>query len=180
MAIPTVRDWGATESITEAKLDEISTALNFLLAPPRSYAYKSSNGALANTTWDALNLTAEAYDSHAAHDNATNNTRLTAPEPGLYNITAHVTFDINSAGIRGLDIRKNAAAVQTGGTDLALVIIAGNATTEARLIATVDHQLTASDYVEVFAYQSSGASLNVLGGAAALSFLSFRWVAKTV
>lgn len=179
MALPFVRDWGATETITEAKLDEISTALNFLLAPPRCYAYKSADGSLANTTWDAINLGVEAYDSHAAHDNTTNNTRLVAPEAGLYTVTAHLTFATNSAGVRGLDVRKNANAVQTGGTDLALVIIAGNGTTEARLIASFDVQLVASDYIEVFAYQSSGGALNVIGGAAN-TFLSFRWVAKTV
>jgi hypothetical protein len=179
VAIPTVRDWAATEAITEAKLDEISTALNFLLAPPRTYAYKSADGSLANTTWDAINLGVEAYDSHAAHDNSTNNTRLTAPETGLYTITAHLTFATNSGGVRGLDIRMNANAVQTGGTDIALVIIAGNGTTEARLIASVDRQLTAGDYIEVFAYQSSGGALNVLGGQAN-TFLSFRWVSRTV
>jgi hypothetical protein len=179
LALPFVRDWGATETITEAKLDEISTALNFLLAPPRCYAYKSADGSLANTTWDAINLGVEAYDSHAMHDTSVSNSRITAAESGLYNVTAHLTFATNSAGVRGLDIRKNANAVQTGGTDLALVIIAGNGTTEARLIATVDVQLVAGDYCEVFAYQSSGGALNVLGGAAN-TFLSARWVAKTV
>lgn len=179
MAIPFVRDWLSTDIISEAKLDEISTALNYLLAPPRAYAYKTADGALANTTWDAINLGAEAYDSQALHDNVTSNSRLTAPESGLYNITAHLTFATNSGGVRGLDIRKNANAVQTGGTDLALVIIAGNGTTEARLIATVDVQLVAGDYCEVFAYQSSGAPLNVIGGIAN-TYMHCRWLAKTV
>lgn len=88
-------------------------------------------------------------------------------------------FQTNATGIRGLDIRKNANAVQSGGTDLALVIGAGNGTTEARIIATVDTQLTGGDYVEVFGYQASGGSLNVIGGQANC-FLSFRWLAKTV
>jgi hypothetical protein len=179
LAVPSPRTWVNSEFVTKTLLDtEIRDSFNFLLAPPRCYAYKTANGSLVNATWDALSLTGELYDSHNAHDNTTNNTRIVAPEAGLYSIISHVTFTTDSAGVRGLDIRKNANAVQTGGTDLALVIIAGNGTTEARLIATVDATLNVNDYIEVFAYQSSGAALNVLGGAAALSFLSFRWVAK--
>jgi hypothetical protein len=179
LAIPVVRDWSATETITEAKLDEISTALNYLLAPPRVYAYKSSDGALASATWDALNLTAEAYDSGALHDNTTNNTRLVPTEPGLYGIVCHIMYDTNSSGIRGLDIRKNANAVQTGGTDLMLLIIDGNGTTQTRIAGYVEVQLTTSDYVEAFGYQNSGSVLNVIGGAAN-TFMSMRWLARTV
>jgi hypothetical protein len=180
LAIPTVRDWTATEIVTEAKLDEISTALNFLLAPPRCYAYKSGSGALANAAWGDINFGAEAYDSHGAHDNSTNNGRLVAPESGLYTIKAHLTFALNANGIRGLDIRKNAAGVQTAGTDLAFIIIAANGTTQTRLIASVDAQLTAGDYCECFAYQNSGGALNVEGANIADTFLSFRWAARTV
>jgi hypothetical protein len=180
LAIPTVRDWTATEVVTEAKLDEISTALNFLLAPPRCYAYKSGAGSLASATWDAINFGAEAYDSHAAHDNATNNSRLVAPESGLYTIKAHLTFAINANGIRGLDIRKNAAGVQTAGTDLTFLILSGNGTTQTRIGASVDAQLTAGEYIEVFAYQNSGGVLNVEGANIADTFLSMRWTARTV
>jgi alpha-D-ribose 1-methylphosphonate 5-triphosphate synthase subunit PhnG len=180
LAIPTVRDWTATEIVTEAKLDEISTALNFLLAPPRCYAYKTASGALASATWDEINFGAEAYDSHAAHDNSSNTSRLVAPESGLYTIKAHLTFATDSAGIRGLDIRKNAAGVQTAGTDLAFVIIAGNGTTQSRLIASVDAQMTAGDYCEVFGYQNTGGALNVEGNSIGDTWLSFRWVARTV
>lgn len=179
MSVPAPKTWTAgTVSVGDLNT-EIRDALNFLLAPPRCYAYKSADGSLANATWDAIQLGVEAYDSHAAHDNSTNNSRLTAPESGLYNVTAHLMFATNSSGVRGLDIRKNANAVQTGGTDLALVIIAGNGTTEARLIATVDVQLVQGDYCEVFGYQSSGGALNVIGGQAN-TFLSFRFVARTV
>jgi hypothetical protein len=180
LAIPSVRDWSATETITEAKLDEISTALNFLLAPPRCYAYKTASGALASATWDEINFGAEAYDSHAAHDNSTNNSRLVAPESGLYTIKAHLTFATDSAGIRGLDIRKNAAGVQTAGTDLDFRILPGNGTTQTRIGASVDAQLTAGDYVEVFAYQNTGGALNVEGNNIADTYLSFRWTARTV
>lgn len=179
MAVPTPKTWTA-EFVDVAEFNtELRDIFNFLLNPPRCYAYKSADGSLANTTWDALNLTAEAYDSHSAHDNSSNNTRLVAPETGLYGITSHAQFDINSSGLRGLDIRMNAAGVQTGGTDLLLLILAGNGTTETRVAGYVERQLTAGDYIEAFVWQNSGGILTVDGGQAN-TFLSFRWLAKTV
>jgi hypothetical protein len=179
VAVPAPPDWSTPETITEAKLDSISTVINYLLAPPRCYTYRASDGALAHATWDPINFANEAYDSHAAHDNSTNNTRLVIPESGLYTITAHATFDVNATGQRAMNVRKNAAGVQTSGTDIIFVVIAGNGTTEARPIAVVDQQLVAGDYLELFVWQSSGGPLDVVGGIAN-TFLSFRWVAKTV
>jgi hypothetical protein len=181
MAIPAAPDWGASETITEAKLDSISAVLNFLLEPPRCYAYKSGTGALANSTWDAVNFGVEAYDSHGAHDNTTNSSRITAPESGLYTVAASVEFEANATGSRRINVRKNAAGVQTAGTSLRFVVVnavagAGNETTVA---ATFDTQLVQGDYIECFAHQSSGAALNVTGTLAG-TFLSIRWTAKTV
>lgn len=178
MAVPTLPDWVATEFITEAKLDSISTVLNFLMSPPSVKAYKTADGALAHASWDAINFGSEAYDSHAAHDNTTNNTRLVAPESGLYVVKGHAVFDINASGIRGLSIRKNAAGSHAAGTDVVEVIGAGNGTTQARIIATDDVNLVAGDYIEMFCYQGSGGPLNVLGGIAN-TFLSFRFARKT-
>jgi hypothetical protein len=179
LAIPTVRDWTATEVVTEAKLDEISTALNFLLAPPRVYAYKSADGALANAAWGALNFNAESYDSHAAHDNTTNNTRLVAPEAGLYTVKAHTRFAAHATGARGINIRKNANAVQTAGTDVFFTFSLPSSGNVGYVFGSVDVQLGAGDYLESFAYQSSGGALNVLGGITE-TFMSFIWKARTV
>jgi hypothetical protein len=180
LAVPVAPDWGASETITEAKLDSISTVLNFLLAPPCCYAYKTANGSLAHATWDALSLNAEAYDSGGIHDNASNNSRLVAPESGLYEVKGNITFDINTNGIRGINIRKNAASVQTAGTSLIMLTPDANGTSETRVFASVDHQMTAGDYLETFGYQNSGGGLSVIGGTAGLSFLSIRFVRRTV
>jgi hypothetical protein len=179
LAVPVPPDWSASETITEAKLDSISTVLNFILNYPCAYAYKTADGALAHATWDAINFGAESYDSHNAHDNSTNNTRLIFPENGVYELKAHGAWDTNANGIRGLNIRKGAGGVQTAGTDVITDVIAGNGTTQARLSLSIDQQFIAGEYVELFAYQGSGGPLNVLGGIAN-TFLSFRFVRKTV
>ena len=77
-------------------------------------------------------------------------------------------------------VRKNAAGVDTAGTLLRFVVVnavagAGNETTVAH---TFDSQLTAGDYIEVFAQQTSGGPLSV-NGTIAGTFASIRWCAKT-
>lgn len=182
MTIPTVRDWSATELITEAKLDEISAALNYLLAPPRCFAYKGSDGSLGNNVWSGgISLGVEAYDSSNMHDNTTNNSRVAAPETGLYEAKASIEFEFHATGSRRLQVRKNAAGDQTLGTLLRYKTVnavagAGNNTS---IDATFEIQLTAGDYLEMFAHQTSGGPLNVLGTIAG-TFLSMRWVARTV
>jgi hypothetical protein len=181
MAIPSVPDFSAAQFVNEAVLDQLGSVVNFLLEPPRCYAYKSGTGALANSTWDAVNFGVEAYDSHNAHDNTTNSSRITAPESGLYTVATSVEFEANATGSRRINVRRNAAGVQTAGTSLRFVVVnavagAGNETTVA---ATFDTQLVQGDYIETFAHQSSGAALNVTGTLAG-TFLSIRWTAKTV
>lgn len=180
MAVPVPPDWATPETITEAKLDSISTVLNYLLAPPRCYAYKSASGNLADSTWDAVNFGAEAYDSGSMHDNSTNTSRVIATESGLYCVAVSIEFAANATGSRRIQVRKNAGANVANGTQLRFIVVnavtgGGNETTVA---STFDTQLVAGDYVEVFAHQTSGGILAV-NATIAGSFMSIRWVAKT-
>lgn len=181
MTIPTIPDFTASQFVDEADLDALSSCLDFLFDPPRCYAYKASDGALANNTWDEINFGSEAYDSHSSHDNSTNNSRVAAPEDGAYAVKVAIQYEANSTGSRRLQVRKNAAGNQASGTELRTKVVnavagAGNETT---LDVSFDAQLVAGDYLEVFAHQTSGGALNVLGTIAG-TFLSIRWVARTV
>jgi hypothetical protein len=74
-------------------------------------------------------------------------------------------------------LRKNAAGSSVGGTliiDTSTLPSAGNA---GFLGLTVDTQLNANDYIEVFTKQTSGGALNVLNGFGN-TFLEFLWVSK--
>jgi hypothetical protein len=74
--------------------------------------YKTSNqsitsGAGTNVTWNA-----ESYDTASYHDNASNNTRFTAPTTGYYLINCQILWSTNNTGSRILTIRKNVGADQ--------------------------------------------------------------------
>jgi hypothetical protein len=181
MAVPTVPDFAASQVVDDGDLDDLGECIDFVMDPPRCFAYKSSDGALANNTWDEVNFGAEAYDSHGSHDNSTNNSRVAAPEDGAYAVKVSVEFEAHATGSRRIQVRKNAAGNQASGTlikskTVNAVAGAGNETT---LDADFDVQLVAGDYLEVFVHQTSGGALNVLGTISG-TYLSIRWVARTV
>jgi hypothetical protein len=111
------------------------------------------------------------------HSTASNQSRIIAAETGLYTIKAHARFAANATGARGINIRKNAAGDQTLGTDLFFTFSLPSSGNIGYVFGSVDVQLNATDYIEMFVNQSSGGALNLLGGVTE-SFMSARWVSK--
>jgi hypothetical protein len=127
---------------------------------------RTSNQSIPNTTETAVSFTSEDFDSDAYHDNSTNPSRITIPSAlgGTYWVYAGIKFDGNATGVRYIGIQKNGS-----GTNLARVDQDGT-TQDQSLFVGQTMQLSASDYLEIYAYQSSGGALNILGDAGALFF----------
>jgi hypothetical protein len=104
----------------------------------------------------ALNFDSETFDTNTMHDNSTNNSRITCKVTGKYIVIGTAAFTPNATGARGLQIRKNGSDVlgteerNNSGSTL---------WTFVRITEIVS--LSANDYVELTAYQSSGTSLDV-------------------
>jgi hypothetical protein len=181
MAVPVPRTWVASEFETATIFNgDHRDSLNFLLAPPRCHAYRSAAGShVLNGNWDVVALDGELYDPYAtpAHDNATNNSRLVAAETGLYKGVAAVGFVANATGHRGIKIRKNAAGSDASGTEVTSTLTAAFATFGWQFTMPFQVQLNANDYIELFAYQSSGGNLGYLENASRL-YLMFKWDSK--
>lgn len=181
MAVPTPRTWVAAELETAAIFngDQRDTD-NFLLAPPRAFAYRSAALSLGTSgVFAVVGLDGEVYDPYATpiHDTATNNSRMVAPEVGLYVVNIKIRFASNATGNRFMELRKGAAGVAGAGTLLttqAVSPVSGNSTT---INETVEVQLNSGDYVELFGRQDSGASLALTVGSDS-TFLQMRWTAK--
>jgi len=86
------------------------------------------------------------------HDNATNDSRLTAPIDGIYEITAQIQWQAALASEHELIIRRN------GSADIALT---ADNTSGGGQSATTQVQLHAGDYVEAFVFQESADGVNV-------------------
>jgi hypothetical protein len=113
---------------------------------------------IADSTFTILNFNVESYDTNTYHDNSTNNSRLTVPTTGYYNICSQVSFEGNTNGGRVVQLYKNGSTV--------LTYFSGNYggfTSDSSFFTSINVNATAGDYFEVRVRQSSGGSLGVLG-----------------
>ena len=111
------------------------------------------------------------------HDNATNNTRLTAPIAGVYQVSAGVFWnDLAETGTRAIALIQNGVACPAGGCKAeSTQPDAGPGFKTVQSVSTL-LRLAANDYVEAGVSQASGSPLPVEGGARNSTFLTMTWV----
>lgn len=117
---------------------------------------RTANKVIAAATDTAVDWNAEDYDTDAYHDNATNNTRLTAPTTGYYLCVGGATR--TGTGEVAAYIRKN------GNTALRFGFFQVTANT-AGVSSLAVVQLNATDYVELMVFASAGLTLDCTGNA---------------
>lgn len=113
---------------------------------------------IGNNAYESVDFDTEDFDTDAFHDTATNNSRITIPSglDGKYLVWASIGFAANATGERGLKIRQDDT------TDYAEDIREAPAANEAVITISTVVDLAAAEYVEVHAFQNSGAGLNTL------------------
>lgn len=120
--------------------------------------YKSGNSqTIANSTATAITWDAENFDTDAFHDTSTNTSRITIPsgKGGKYLIMAMFKWDDNTTGNdRATYIYKNGVSAGALSTSVA----AGYYPTA--YISTI-YDLVATDYLEIFVFQTSGGNRDI-------------------
>jgi hypothetical protein len=122
--------------------------------------YNSGALSIANSTATALTFDSERYDTDTCHSTSSNTSRLTATTAGKYHIGGAIDWAANDTGIRQCYVRLNGStiiAVQTTNNTGA-----GN---NCQMVVGTIYDLSATDYVELIALQTSGGSLNVAANA---------------
>lgn len=129
--------------------------LNTAGAVPGCLAYRSSTQSINNAALMAINFTAERFDTAGAHDNSTNNTRLTCTAAGVYAINFNLEWASNATGYRQALVMLNGTTYIAIDTQLP---VTGDTTkhTVSRF-----YRLAVGDYIEAQGYQTSGGALNV-------------------
>ncbi|MEK6326083.1 MAG: hypothetical protein AABM66_00965 [Actinomycetota bacterium] len=143
----------ASSEVADASLGTAEFATSI---PAARVARTSAQGITSGTPSKSLNFTSERYDTAGLHSNSSNLSRLTAPVTGIYEVTAHVSWDFNSSGHRDLGLAN-------GGTTLAEEHLNANATPGGQVdqnISTVA-RFTAGQFAEVFVTHDSGATRSV-------------------
>lgn len=172
--IPTIPTHPAGVEVTSTYLNSIKAANDFWASTPRCYAYQSAALTMGTSaTWYLVALAAEIYDivqsgDSPMHDTATNNSRIYVRTSGKYEIAGAMEFVANGTGGRTLKVNKNSAGSESGGT---LLVTQSQGTAGASLVTsvalpTIEVDLVAGDYIEMFSRQQSGGSLNSTPGAA--------------
>ena len=122
--------------------------------------YKSANQSISNATFTAVTFDSELKDTDNFHSTSSNTSRITIPagKGGLYLITGQASFASNATGLRNAEIRKNGSSY--------FIFWVAPATNGDWSVGSVSNiiELAATDYIEMFVYQTSGGSLNINGG----------------
>jgi hypothetical protein len=123
------------------------------------YLTKSADQSIANGTVTALTFDTESFDTSAFHSTVTNTSRITIPagKAGYYAVYGTATFAAAGSNSRSSLLKKNGTTFQT---------YIGNAPStgaSTSLVHNVVMNLVVGDYIEMFAYQSSGGAVNISG-----------------
>lgn len=163
--VPQMITWTVRQKETAALFNsQIRDAVNFALNPVRVDVYQNTIQSIPNGVSTSILFDGETSDSDGMHSLVSNTSRLTAVTPGLYLVSGCIGFAANPTGERVARIAINGAGQgRASGT-----AVSGDTTGvgfPARLF-----QLNAGDYVEIQAFQNSGAALSTAGPPA--SFLT--------
>jgi len=138
--------------------------------PDGARVYNFANITLTSGSPLALTFDSERYDNGGLHEGVTNPSRLTAQKAGKYFISAHVIWDANATGRRGLYVKLN------GITWLASHVQPTTSASYTEMsVATVYH-LAATDYVEAIVFQDSGGNLNALAVSDDSPVFAMQWL----
>lgn len=147
--------------LTEAQLDTLSDDITFLANPPHCRVYNSAAWSHATSgSYLAVAFDSERKDTDTMHSTATNTSRISFTTAGWYDVGGHLEFAANATGVRGIQIRLNGATVL-----FQSVVPTFGAGIGHSMAAATSYQFSATDYVELMAYQNSGGALNVSLGA---------------
>lgn len=94
------------------------------------------------------------------HDIVTNNTRFYAPKSGLYLFQSNIRWDNNSTGERAIIINKNGAGTIT--SDNIIIEDVRDASGYSNQAISCATYLNIGEYVELFVYQNSGSSRQLI------------------
>ena len=141
-------------------------------AIPAARVTRTSAQSIPDSLNTSLAFNQERYDAAGVHDNATNNSRLTAPVTGIYAVTAQFTWGGSAgAGSRFAGVMKNGSTLIARSQELA-------GDDDENLTTQV--LLAAGDYVEVQVLQTSGGNLPVAANGLAQQItpeFSMTWLA---
>lgn len=176
MIIPSTRLFKAGEIETGSYLNSSITNLgNFLLGKPVFLAWQSTVQSIPNNAYTPVTFTSETVDRDNGHSVTTNTSRYTAQTAGYYLFNGQIQYASNVTGSRRALWQVNGTTPVGGGGffTTSSTLVAGTASVVAPPFL---YYLAVGDYVELNAFQNSGAALNTVAAGGVFSTMSAIWV----
>jgi hypothetical protein len=172
-AVPLPRTWVAGEVLTASNFNTYLTGvLSYLEYPPYCEAYETSNQTFGTSgTNFATTFSLEVTDNTGMHSTVTNTSRFTAVYPGFYLAGGQTSFAANGTGNRASRLAVNGVV----GADGVILTAAAAANAMSVPVSARSYFLNTGDYLEVYSWQTSTASLTS-GGATINPCLSALWI----
>lgn len=150
------------------------TQIQFLLNRPRAVIYQGAIQSIPNSAFTAITFdqSVSGSDNYNGHNNVTNNSRYTAQIAGWYDLDGAISYAANANQARDGAWAKNGAQITTPSAGVITGGFAGFSTTLA--MPGLKVFLNVGDYVELWAFQSSGGALNT-NISTFTSYMSITW-----
>jgi hypothetical protein len=154
LVLQTTTSSGTATTAVTIDNTQVATFANTLKAPnlqgPAFSAYMGSAQSISNATFTKLQMNTVIFDTNSNYNNSTY--RFTPTVAGYYQVTAGVSFAI-STGIILMSLQKNGVrTIESTGAPYT-----GGTTNDATGLIYLNGS---TDYVEAYAYQTSGGSAN--------------------
>jgi hypothetical protein len=176
MIIPSTRLFTAGEVETGSFLNSSITNLgNFLLGKPVFSAWQSVVQSIPNNAYTPVTFTSETVDRDNGHSVSALTSRYTAQTAGYYLFNGTIQYASNVTGARRALWQVNGATPVGGGGFFitSSTLVAGTVSVVA---PPFFYYLAVGDYVELNAFQNSGAALNTVAAGGVFSTFSAIWV----
>jgi hypothetical protein len=143
-----VQGVGADGTATCASLGSTATV-------PAASVTRTADLSVNNNAPTTIAFNTEFFDTADLHSNTVNPSRLSAPEAGIYQVSANVTWLQNASGSRTLTVNVNGSSAARMSDSRTPV----NGATSQSVSGLL--QLAAGDYVEARVFQDSGSTLTI-------------------
>ena len=126
------------------------------IGPPVCFVTASAVQSIPNAALTTLNWDVNTWDANGLHSTSSNNSNIYIKSPGMYEISAQVTFAGAAGGQRMARLFWNTTFI-----DRSLVVLPPAAGVDTSLVTKAYFYAKAGDYFSVKVYQDSGGALNL-------------------
>ena len=152
---------------TDSPLVDVRNAKRLGVLTKHSVAVTTGVQTVSNTaTWTAVTFLTEVFDPTSNHSTIINTSRIQPTEGGIWEVHGYIDWEADTTGIRGLALYKNGAVVTEYWNRAD-----GSGNVSNVLVWVIS--LTSADYIELYAYQSSGGGLDIDNGLFSAKLLGY-------